>query len=154
MLICYFPFFNLAIAKQLLLSTQFNVLNFDGFSSINILTKAIGLSESNFIPSLLVLVVLIIVLIIYFFNNPTWQSTLNKLFLGYTVFLLFVEEVQPFHIVCLILFSTFAKNYTYAILWSILILISNDSFLIILGGKLIVFCWMLFELFKNKQLSN
>lgn len=151
--LCYLPFYNISVLKLYLYSLQVHFFDVDGISTVNILTSLLNLSESS-VPVILIVISIIGVLVVYFFKNNTWQTTLNKLFFGYTIYLLVVEETQSIHIVCLILLSTFVKNYSYAILWSIIILFTNDNNLIIIGGKLIVVLWIFFELFKNKQLAD
>lgn len=151
--LCYLPFYNISVLKLYLYSLQVHFFNVDGSSIINILTSLFNLPEGS-VPYMLIVISIIGILVVYFFNNNTWQTSLNKLFFGYTIYLLVVEETQPVHIVCLILLSTFVKNYSYAILWSIIILFSHDNNLMALGGKLIVCLWIFFELFKNKQLAD
>ncbi len=157
--ITYLPICSIEVFKINLFSFQQHLIDINSFSTINILSYTLGLFENYFVPKLLVILSIIIISIIYFFKNGSWELSFNKVFFGYTAYLLLLEETEPIHIVCLLLFSVFTKNHVFAILWSCIILssdylITTSNIGLIISIKLIVFCWLVFELFRNKQLTD
>jgi hypothetical protein len=84
------------------------------------------------------------------------------MFFAYTIYLLLATTVHPWYIINLVLLSVFVRNYRYAIVWSMLAVLSyaayitndyQENHLFIALEYTIVIGWLCFEWFRSKKLS-
>lgn len=125
--------------------------------------KSVGYNIIQQLGPILSMATFIIVIILYFYKTNTWQDVLKNMFFAYTIYLLLATTVHPWYVINLVLLSVFVRNYRFAIVWSIMAILSysaymnesyQENYILIALEYLIVIGWLGFEFVLNKRSVN
>ena len=163
----FLPFLDQKLIEYLFSSIDLYFRNFEFNASIYYVIRWLGFKQVGYniiqqVGPILPIITFILVIIIYFYKNNTWQDVLKKMFFAYTIYLLLATTVHPWYIINLVLLSVFVRNCRYAIVWSMLAVLSyaayitndyQENHLFIALEYTIVIGWLCFEWFRSKKLS-
>ena len=164
----FLPFLDEQLIHHMLTSVNLYFQTFEFNASVYYIIRWMGFKTVGYniiaqAGPILSIATFLIVMAIYFYKNETWLSTLRKMLFAYSIYLLLATTVHPWYIVNLVLLSVFIENYRYAIIWSALVVISysayitnayQENYLFLALEYAVVFSWGLFELIRNRKLSN
>lgn len=125
--------------------------------------KAVGYNIIQKVGPILSIITFVLVMIVYFYKNKSWEDVFKKMLFAYTIYLLLATTIHPWYVINLVVLSVFVQNYRYAIIWSVLVILSyaayigdsyEENMLLIMIEYAVVIGWFLFEVIKSKKLPH
>ena len=164
----FLPFLDQKLIEHIFSSVDLYFRTFEFNASIYYIIRWIGFESVGYniiqqVGPILSVITFVLVMGIYFYQNKSWEDVLKKMLFAYTIYLLLATTVHPWYVINLVVLSVFVRNYRYAIIWSVLVILSysayiNESYqenvVLIALEYIIVIGWLGFEFLKNKKLSN
>ena len=164
----FLPFLDQQLITHILSSVDLYFRTFEFNASIYYIIrwfgfKAVGYNIIQKVGPILSIITFVLVMIVYFYKNKSWEDVFKKMLFAYTIYLLLATTIHPWYVINMVVLSVFVRNYRYAIVWSMMILVSyaaymNDTYaenmLLITVEYTIVIGWLLFDLFFKKRLFN
>ncbi|NQX99265.1 MAG: hypothetical protein HRT73_15510, partial [Flavobacteriales bacterium] len=164
----FLPFLDLQLIEHLTSSINLYFQTFEFNASIYYVIRWLGFKSLGYniiqqVGPILSITTFVLVMMIYFYKNNSWEDVFKKMLFSYTIYLLLATTIHPWYVINLVLLSVFVQNYRYAILWSVLVVLSysaymsetyTENMLLISIEYVTVIVWLGFELFQNKISSR
>jgi alpha-1,6-mannosyltransferase len=164
----FLPFLDQQLIEHLFSSIDLYFRTFEFNASVYYIIRWLGFKQAGYniiqqVGPILPIVTFVLVMAVYLYKNNTWQDVLKKMFFAYTIYLLLATTVHPWYIINLVLLSVFVRNYRYAIVWSMLAVLSyaaymtsdyQENHLFIAIEYIVVIGWFGIEFFRSKKLSQ
>ncbi len=164
----FLPFLDSELVHHILCSVNLYFQTFEFNASVYYVIrwlgfKAVGYNIIEQAGPFLSIITFVILMGIYFYKNDSWQAVMKKMLFAYTVYLLLTTTVHPWYIVNLVLLAVFVQNYRYAIIWSLLVVISysayytdtcQENYWLIALEYTVVIGWFTYELIMSKRLTE
>ena len=124
--------------------------------------KAVGYNIIQKVGPILSIATFVCVMMVYFYKKKTWQDVLKKMLFAYTIYLLLATTIHPWYVINLVLLSVFVRHYKYAIIWSMLAILSysayisdsyQENYILIAIEYGILIAWLVVELILQKSLK-
>ncbi len=164
----FLPFLDEKLIEHIFSSINLYFQTFEFNASIYYVIRWIGFKQVGYniiqqVGPILSIVTFVLVMTVSFYRNNSWQDALKKMFFAYTIYLLLATTVHPWYVINLVLLSVFVRNYRYAIIWSVLVVLSYSAYmsddyqenhLLIAIEYAIVIGWIGFELIRGRKLLH
>ena len=164
----FLPFLDQQLIEHIFSSIDLYFRTFEFNASIYYVIRWLGFKSVGYniiqqVCPILSIATFVIVMMVYFYKTNTWQDVLKKMLFAYTIYLLLATTIHPWYVINLVLLSVFVRNYRYAILWSMLVILSysayisdsyQENYMLITIEYVIVIVWLVVELFLNKRSLN
>jgi len=164
----FLPFLDQQLIEHIFSSIDLYFRTFEFNASIYYVIRWLGFKSVGYniiqqVGPILSIATFVIVMMVYFYKTNTWQDVLKKMLFAYTIYLLLATTIHPWYVINLVLLSVFVRNYRYAILWSMLVILSysayisdsyQENYMLITIEYTIVIVWLVVELFLNKRSLN
>ncbi|MBL4592608.1 MAG: mannosyltransferase, partial [Flavobacteriales bacterium] len=161
----FLPFLDHKLIEHIFSSIDLYFRTFEFNASIYYVIRWLGFKQVGYniiqqVGPILSIATFVLVMVVYFYKNNSWQDVLKKMFFAYTIYLLLATTVHPWYVINLVLLSVFVRNYRYAIVWSMLVVLSytaymsdtyQENYLLIAIEYIVVIGWFVFELFRSKR---
>lgn len=163
----FLPFLDQKLIEHMLSSIDLYFRTFEFNASIYYVVRWLGFKSAGYniiqqVGPILSIITFVMVMGIYFYKNNSWQDVLKKMLFAYTIYLFLATTIHPWYVINLVLLSVFVRNYRYAIVWSVLAVLSysayasetyQENYWLITIEYVVVFGWVIFELIKSKKES-
>ncbi|MBL4667827.1 MAG: mannosyltransferase [Flavobacteriales bacterium] len=164
----FLPFLDLQLIEHITSSINLYFQTFEFNASIYYVIRWLGFKSLGYniiqqVGPILSITTFVLVMMIYFYKNNSWEDVFKKMLFSYTIYLLLATTIHPWYVINLVLLSVFVQNYRYAIIWSVLVVLSysaymsetyTENMLLISIEYVTVIVWLGFELFQNKISSR
>jgi len=164
----FLPFLDLLLIEHITSSISLYFQTFEFNASIYYVIRWLGFKSLGYniiqqVGPILSITTFVLVMMIYFYKNNSWEDVFKKMLFSYTIYLLLATTIHPWYVINLVLLSVFVQNYRYAIIWSVLVVLSysaymsetyTENMLLISIEYVTVIVWLGFELFQNKISSR
>ena len=165
LLFTFLPFLDQQLVHHISSSIDLYFRTFEFNASIYYIIRWFGFKNVgyNIIQTagpILSVITFLLAMLLYFYKNNSWLDTIKKMLFAYTIYLLMASIIHPWYIINLIVLAVFVPKYKYAILWSILIVLSysayqtsdyKENFLFITIEYTLVIGLLGFEFWKAKR---
>jgi len=163
----FLPFLDEQLIHHIISSVNLYFQTFEFNASIYYIIRWVGFKQVGYniiqqVGPILSITTFVLVMLVYFYKNNSWEDSLKKMLFAYTIYLLLATTIHPWYIINLVLLSVFVRNYRYAIIWSVLVILSysaymmddyQENYLFIAIEYSVVIGWLGFELIRSKKLS-
>ncbi len=164
----FLPFLDQQLIEHIFSSINLYFQTFEFNASIYYIIRWLGFKSVGYniiqqVGPILSIATFVIVMMVYFYKTNSWQDVLKKMLFAYTIYLLLATTIHPWYVINLVLLSVFVRNYRFAIIWSVLAVLSysaymsetyQENYTLIAIEYTVVCCWLIVALFLNKRLSN
>jgi len=161
----FLPFLDQKLIEHILSSVDLYFRTFEFNASIYYVVRWLGFKSVGYniiqqVGPILSIATFMLVMMVYFYKNKSWEDAFKKMLFAYTIYLLLATTIHPWYVINLVVLSVFVRNYRYAIIWSVLVVVSysaymsetyTENMLLITIEYTVVIGWLVFELFRNKK---
>jgi len=164
----FLPFLDQKLIEHIFSSVDLYFRNFEFNASIYYVIRWLGFKTVGYniiqkLGPILSIATFVLVMMVYFYKNKSWEDVFKKMLFAYTIYLLLATTIHPWYVINLVLLSVFVQNYRFAIIWSVMVLLSYSAYMsesyaenmvLIALEYIVVIGWLGLELFwRNKIIS-
>ncbi|MDG1477054.1 MAG: mannosyltransferase [Vicingaceae bacterium] len=164
----FLPFLDQKLIEHIFSSVDLYFRTFEFNASIYYVIRWLGFKSVGYniiqqVGPILSIVTFVLVMGVYFYKNKSWEDAFKKMLFAYTIYLLLATTVHPWYVINIVVLSVFVRNYRYALLWSVLVILSYSAYMeesyqenmfLIAVEYICVLGWLGFEFLKSKKLSH
>jgi hypothetical protein len=161
----FLPFLDQKLIEHLFSSIDLYFRTFEFNASVYYVIRWLGFKSVGYniiqqVGPILSIVTFVGVLLVYFYKTNSWQDVLKKMLFAYTIYLLLATTIHPWYVINLVLLSVFVRNYRFAIVWSVMAILSysayssetyQENYVLITIEYVVVIGWLGVELFLNAK---
>lgn len=162
------PFLDQKLITHILSSVDLYFRTFEFNASIYYVVRWLGFKSVGYniiqqVGPILSIVTFVMVMMVYFYKNKSWEDVFKKMLFAYTIYLLLATTIHPWYVINLVVLSVFVRNYRFAIIWSLMVLLSYSAYMSEFYTENLVFVaieytvvigWLGFELFWRKKIIS
>ena len=164
----FLPFLDQKLITHILSSVDLYFRTFEFNASIYYVVRWLGFKSVGYniiqqVGPILSIVTFVMVMMVYFYKNKSWEDVFKKMLFAYTIYLLLATTIHPWYVINLVVLSVFVRNYRFAIIWSLMVLLSYSAYMSEFYTENLVFVaieytvvigWLGFELFWRKKIIS
>ncbi|MEJ6737309.1 MAG: mannosyltransferase [Flavobacteriales bacterium] len=164
----FLPFLDQKLIEHIFSSVDLYFRNFEFNASIYYVIrwlgfKAVGYNIIQKLGPILSITTFLLVMMVYFYKNKSWEDVFKKMLFAYTIYLLLATTIHPWYVINLLLLTVFVRNYRFAIVWSVMVLLSYSAYMsesyaenmvLIALEYIVVIGWLGVELFCRKKIIS
>lgn len=163
----FLPFLDEKLIAHILSSVDLYFRTFEFNASIYYVLrwfgfKSVGYNIIQQVGPILSITTFVLVMGVYFYKNKFWEDVFKKMLFAYTIYLLLATTIHPWYVINLVVLGVFVRNYRYAVIWSLAVVLSYSAYLtesysenmiLITLEYALVIGWIIYEMFLKRKLS-
>ena len=164
----FLPFLDQKLIEHIFSSVDLYFRNFEFNASIYYVIRWLGFKTVGYniiqkLGPILSITTFLLVMRVYFYKNKSWEDVFKKMLFAYTIYLLLATTIHPWYVINLVLLTVFVRNYRFAIVWSVMVLLSYSAYMsesyaenmvLIALEYIVVIGWLGVELFCRKKIIS